>query len=326
VISPQGVNTIGGGASFVATVYSITGSSPVLSAEAWSVTGATPAYAAGSQIVPVPTGTPPGTAFVNTALDTSSFDGKSTLALAWGELPGVNDVHLDATVTVNGKPTTIKQLTVAVAVNQPQLNFKIQYQTSADLYTGKSAYAIEYGSNYPGQLAATGINWNFSTPGTVGTLAVVQVLQSGTNYSYNTNWLGGTIYSNMGSGTGATFPLLDNGGGSSPFYDYETGNPTAESDSPDMGSIPWGGNSNGLWPATWAHMSQIAKDYVMFNNGGMWVPLASFTWQVNAVVSFGSPPTIDDINPPKPTKPSLDRTWPTWTQCCGSNYTNYYVT
>jgi hypothetical protein len=327
-VSPQGVNYIGGGANFVATVYSITGGSPTLSAEVWELTGPTPAYASGAQAPPNPSGTPPATAFVNTDLDTASFDGKQTMNLAWGEQPGVNDLFLTGTVTVDGKKGSIKPLNLAIAVHRPQLNYKIQYQTSTSLFTGKSSYAIEYGSDFPGKLAATGINWNFSTaPGIVGSLAVVQVLQSGTNYSYHTNWLGGTIYSTMGSGTGAKFPLLDNAANATTvFYNGNQGNPAQESDSPAMGDIPWGGNLlHGLWPATWAQMSLSATDYVMFNAGGMWVPLASFTWQVNAVASFGSPPTIDDIKPPKPTKPSLDSTWPTWTQCCGGNYTTYHV-
>ncbi len=244
---------------------------------------------------------------------------------------GVNTLTLNATVTVLGKSAPIKACTLTVGISRPQLNYEIQWRTGVSLYQQSSGYSytINFGTLSP-MSKNQGINWSFDTPNAVGMLGVIQILTSG-NYVYRTSWLGGTIYSTLGPGTGATFPLLDaDSTDTNPWMaNYYTGatvdNPVSAFDSPGTPTIP----GSGWWfPATWAQMSLNMTDYVMFDDGGMWVPLASFTWKVNAVASLGSPPSISNINAPNGqatplvTAPTLNSTWPTWT-CCTGDYTEF---
>ena len=115
---------------------------------------------------------------------------------------------------------------------------------------------------------------------------MVQILNSG-DYQYADS---SGIYSCF---TGAPFPLLDNlPGSTTPFAHNNKSNPLTDSDTPAM-PIPL------FTGAKWASMNLNMTDYVMYNGGGMWVPFCTFTWSIDALASFWSPPVINNVNNPK---------------------------
>jgi hypothetical protein len=206
---------------------------------------------------------------VNTSLNTASFDGKSNFGFDWGETPGVNTVTLSGDVTLNGKNVAFKPLKMPLDVVRPELNYTIKAKTATSLYKQGSTYTIQYGLMGGNMDTNSGIYWKLSAPADGG-LAVVQVLNSPSNYIYETSWLGGTMYSTLGTNTGATFPLLDGDpGDTTPFYgpsaQGDQGNPTDQGDTPAM-PIPSGSS---LFPTNWAQLYLNATDYVMWNGGGM---------------------------------------------------------
>ena len=174
---------------------SVTGSgSPKLSGQVWSVSGATPAYQ--SENVPTPSESPDGSTW-GVAVNTSDFRDGNTFDFSWGEKPGVNTITFAATVTVFGNTENV-EAEKKVYVGRPSINTRVQATGISYMWQG-----LHTGIGY------RGVTWSFQSS-TGGVFAVVQVINSGSNYSYIS---GGTTYSILG---GATFPLLDDDGGSYP--------------------------------------------------------------------------------------------------------------
>jgi hypothetical protein len=116
-------------------------------------------------------------------------------------------VTLTATVTVNGKSENV-EAEKQVYIGRPSISSGVN--PSGKTWMTKNGHTMGY----------RGINWSFSSS-TGGQFAVVQVINSGSNYSYVC--VGGSpTYSVLG---GATFPLLGNGGASTPWARGVTGNP-----------------------------------------------------------------------------------------------------
>lgn len=301
-----GMDVIGGSANFYASAAAISGTTPTLTNEQWSISGPTPVYS--SQTVPNPSATPPPWGFVNTSLNTAAFNGQSSIDFAWGEHWGVNYVTLNADVTLGNKTVPIKPVTERVDVGRPKIDYTLRAQSGVTAYNG-AFYWLQYGKK--GAISDTGISWTFSTPAG-GSLAVVQVINSGSDYTCSS---GGDTYSTM---VNASFPLLDGASGATnPFYFNQQGNPVSGNDSPNF-SLPWLTNS--------ASMVLNMTDYVMYNDGGMWVPAVSFTWHVNGQASYGwLSATVTNVVKAGYTKPTYDSTWPWWRDNAW-NYTNWVIT
>jgi hypothetical protein len=301
-----GANIIGGGISF-----DVSGGSLGITNESWSVSGPTPVYA--SQVIPNPSGSPPGTKFLNTNLDPHNFDNKPQFQFLWGETPGVNTVTLNADVTIDNKPVEIKPMEFKLDVRMPKWDWAIGGQGEVTLYTsprqlnGQGSYELQYGTNTKG-LADAGLAWRFF--GNEGSFGVVQVMTSG-NYTYT------SPAGNFNTLSSAPFDLLDNAPNSTtPFTGNNTGNPTTDSDSPHTPPIPFG--------ATKASMSLYFTDYVMYWGGGMWVPLGIFNWGFDVQCNFGaSPPlTFAEFGKPTYSVPQESSSWPSW-KGVSWNYLNW---
>jgi hypothetical protein len=289
-------NVVGAGVIVGASVTQTVGyGSPSLSNQVWSVSGATPAYA--YQVVPSPYATPDGSAW-GVSLNAASFDGNKNFSFDWGEIPGANTVTLTATVTVNGQSENV-EAKEKVYVSRPSIASSVKPQPKT--WMTKNGQSMGY----------RGITWSFKSS-TGGQFAVVQVINSGSNYSYVS--AGGTTYSVLG---GAEFPLLDNGGASTPWVRGITGNPLPQGDKPSFSLPPF--NS-----ATQVNMVLSMKDYVMYDGGAMWVPVGSFTWSVNAQIIWATGvPTITNIAAPSATQFAKGTAWPSWNGN-SSDYTTWH--
>ena len=187
-------STVGGTASFTAVVTPTTGGTPTLSGEEWAVSGPTPAYS--SMTVPDPGATPPEDEFVNTPLNTASFDGDSAISFDWGAQPGVDDVKLSsATVTINGQGAQIKPKTVPWDVALPGLKYLVKANRLVTLFRYKNGqYSFGYGNTDSKNPNDWGIYWGFETKGLAGSFAMVQIMTYGSYVYVDSN---GVYHSQM---------------------------------------------------------------------------------------------------------------------------------
>ena len=283
---------IGSPASFS---VSVTGSgSPALSLERWSVSGATPVYS--GEMVPGPSSYPTGTWFLSD-VNTANFNDNNICGWSWGETPGVNTVTVSATVTVFGNTERV-EAEKKVYISRPSINARVQASAKSYVWPGYLKTGIGY----------RGIAWQFSSS-SGGQFAVVQVVESGSNYSYVS---GGSTYSLL---SGATFPLLDNGGASTAWAHGKTGNTLTDGDQPYFQITS---------SATQLNMVLNMKDYVMYNGGAIWVPVGGFSWTVDAQAAYVAGSwRITNIAAPSATKFAAGSAWPGWNGDV-ANYTTWH--
>jgi hypothetical protein len=196
-----------------------------------------------------------------------------------------------------------------ISLSNKDVPFQVPHKTATNLYTVRGpggAQRLSFGTD--GQTpATTGIVWDASST-SIGQLGVVQTII----YDSYSQVIAGVTYRDMikKNAAGAIFayapfPLLDGSAtDTTPWYTPPS-NPHLNGDTPSLD----------LTGVDSAAMALFCMDYVMYNPGGCWVPVAKFTWHVNATATqdlFGWWHTTD-VTGPAVTSLALAHSWPpTW--------------
>ncbi len=276
---PETLNiTASGGGTYVGSSasFGVTSSIGTLTNISWKVTGATPAYTGntfsntpGAMQWNHPAYTPPAAQ--------AGSNANSSISFYWGEIPGADTVTVTANVvvpagsgTIQGTPTA----TASVTVSSPSVFWVLDYEPS--VRTTGQIFTYSY-YNATSQMTTPGIKWAFSNY-YAGTESVEQLMTGATLYEATDNsanpaasWSG----PKNTQGQAAPFPLVDGSASATlPWYDST---PQDGQDSPSMGLD----KPN----ATYAKMNESFTDYVMYNPGGIYVPVAKFSWQIQATAT-----------------------------------------
>ncbi len=304
----------GVGASANLSVSSTVGTPTNIS---WQVTGATPQYSGntfsttpGALQWNHPTYTPPP------AVAGSSYN--KSITFFWGEKPGADTVTVSASIkltgggSIQGTPTATAKITVASPTVFWVLDYEPNVRTSASLLT-YSYY------NSTTEMTTPGIKWAFSNYGS-GSEAVEQLLTNAVWYEATdstghpaASWSGPA----SAQGTPAPFPLVDQSSGATlPWYDST---PADGQDSPTMPLT----EPN----ATYATMDEYFTDDVMYNPGGIFVPVAQFSWEIEATATgSGITWAVSSGSSAGPSgSPSASTTWPQTAMAYPANDYNQFV-
>jgi hypothetical protein len=179
--------------------------------------------------------------------------------------------------------------TVRVDVGWPGLHWEIHARAELQVSTSANGqYTLGYGTSQKSH-GDNGIIWTFSTDGLGGQLAIVQIWNSGLYTYVDSNDVGHSMLEN------APFPLLDIGSARTvPWYQSAASNPVPGNDSPWF-NIPLKAN-----PPEGAGMALSVTDYVMYNGGGGYVPVANFSWSFSVLVNLmGAKPTWEVYSRPE---------------------------
>lgn len=298
-----GNNMIGGGAN---CYLGVEGSGPdissiVASSIQWSYSGATPIF--GTQPVPNPNGTPPDTAFVNTPKNPSASNGSTSFGFNWGATPGGGTVTVSADVMVNGR-TDNATVNVHLGCVQPDFLGTVTYKTATKVIDGWVQDWFRYGK---ANSAGPGIEWDLD--GSAGYFGVVQVINSAT-YRKLVNGAVQQSFIKRNPTTGAIIPAPW------PLVDVFSSDTTPWYSPPSNAHTAYDAPGFTIHDATSATFKFNATDYIMFNAGGMWVPHAKFTWNVDATALWDTTTsswTVTDVTAPSVTGFTITHTsWPSW--------------
>ena len=217
---------------------------------------------------------------MDTPLNTASFDGDLAINFEWGAQSGVDDVELSAKVTVNGVSAQIKPAYAFVSVDRPWLQWDIRAKAELTRFR-KLFWTCAWIRNGEPRLHWSGIHWTFTMRQgggvTGGTLAVEQIMTSGSYYYTDANGVYHSVFEN------ATFPLLDIGEDRPvPWYQNKQDNPLPGWDSP-TNFIPEDDPKS-------IGMKVNFTDYVMYNDGGDYVSVAHFSWGFDVAYNFVGTP------------------------------------
>jgi len=245
--------------------------------------------------------------FVNTPYDITKETGTS-VAFNWGEVYGPEQVT--AKVTFSDNTTQAASLNFNVVAPGCSWTLTADKKTAIIVEGGEDILA--YGHPELGR-ASAGIIWDVSATAP-GQLDTVQIMK-GAFEELSTDPTHPPIRSlrsmaqkdpTTGVVTDAPFPLVDiEGPGTSPLYGTVNG---GSDDSPRV-PLLWPGG-----PAFNAKFQVSFKDTEMYQPpGGIWVPVMSWTWSVDATATIASGAWVaTDVTPPGTTTPVGESTYPTW--------------
>ena len=323
LLPPSGGGYVGGKATFAVSASS--GSSQVkITNVTWSVSDVK-AYQSGSQVLP--TATTPKKFEQSQYQPPAPDPNNNTLtSFNWGETPGVAKITATATITIGSYPSTTATATCSVPVDEPRVPWKINWDQNANvgLRTPPNGSESTYlglgtgpGNNMPG------MKWSYGPP-SVGTLNVEQLV---TASSFSITYASGTVTGpKNSSGASPSFPMIDGSKSAIPWY---TANAASGTDSPGVQVAKDDGSymNPHQTKATSASLNDSFDDYIMFNpapgGGGIWVPVAKFSWTVNISATPSTSSNVTMTSPVYSNNPTDYHTFPPAYASIASDYQGF---
>jgi len=286
----------------------------------WTISGGPVEYASSND--------PPNAAqgaFSHVTYDVTAQHG-SSISFYFGEIPGTANVQADVTYSDGSTKTAKFADSVTLPTYQSTITGVPSSSIVVDPNTGYPTLA--YGDSNPKSSAPAGLTWSVTTAAP-GQLGVVQLVSNPTGrLSTDPRRISTTrvqLFAKRDPNTNALLtppdPLVDSAPAGGVFYSG-TGAPSGSSnDSPATRPLD---PAQGWFNVTY---SASFKDVVMWKpTGGMWVPLASWSWAFNASATMATGVWVaKDVTPPTLTPIVNDSTWPTWKDVA-SNWLNSSVT